>query len=306
VHPIEALRSVTAQGFRAFPWLPWHRPFRRRFNRLFLRLGAPATAVAPLQGKLRITVDLRANSQRDVLYLGSYDAELLACCERLLPPFCTVLDVGANVGLTSLPLARFAGERGGHVPAFEPVPSNLSRLRENIALNGLEELITIWPFGLSAEAGTANISLREDFDAGGTTGNAAIVIDASDARFAVQPIELRALDSLLDEAALSRIDFIKVDIEGHEDFFLAGAQRALAQHAPVVLMEVNKPYYARRGVDLNERVATLAPAYRVLRSERAAYRKWRACDDLAECQRLDNVFLVPAVRFDEVRQKLNG
>jgi FkbM family methyltransferase len=306
VPSIEVLRNVTAQGFRAVPWLPWHRPLRRRFNRLFLRLGAPATAVAPLQEQLRITVDLRASSQRDVLYLGRYDEELLACCQRLLSPGCTVLDVGANVGLTSLPLGRYAEQLGGHVHAFEPVPSNLERLRANIALNRLEASVTVWPIGLSSEPGTARISLREDFDAGGTTGNAAIVIDESDARFALQTIELRPLDALLEDPAFARIDFIKVDIEGHEDFFLAGAQRALAQHRPCLLMEVNKPYYARRGVDLDERVKALAPGYRALRSEGGAYRRWAMCGSLSECQRLDNVFLAPAERADEVARKLNA
>lgn len=259
-----------------------------------------------MQHGLRIAIDLRAKSQLDVFYLGSYDETLVERCTRLLPSGCLVLDVGANVGLTSLPLAHAASALGGHVHAFEPVRRNLERLRSNIALNKLDELITVWPFGLSSATGEAQISLREDFGLGGTTGNAAIVIDQTDHRFDVETIPLRTLDELVADGSLTRVDFAKVDIEGHEDYFLKGAQQTLASLRPIIMMEINKPYYARRGVDLDVELAGLLRGYKVLRSERAEYRQWSEMRSVSECQRLDNVFVVPEERALEITNTLNA
>jgi hypothetical protein len=74
--------------------------------------------------------------------------------------------------------------------------------------------------------------LREDFSRGATTGNAALVIDLDDDRFPSLTVELDTLDSLASGLELDRIDVMKVDIEGHEDFFLRGARNTIAQARP--------------------------------------------------------------------------
>lgn len=303
---LSALRELLAGGLRAVPWLPGHRPIRRRINRTLLALGAEPIAIAPLQSGLKISVDLRTNMQRDVLYVGGYDERLLACCVRLLPSKPVVLDVGANIGLTLLPLAVAARERGGSAHGFEPVPANLDVLHKNVALNKLDSVIKVWPFGLSSEHGQAQISLREDFVSGGASGNASLVIAANESHFATQTIELRTLDEVYESLGCDQIDFMKIDIEGHEDHFLRGAQKTLARHRPILMMEINKPYYARRNVDLDQELPPLLQGFKVLRSEGGHYRHWLEMTSVNECQRLDNVFVVPRDRCAEVLATLNA
>ena len=48
------------------------------------------------------------------------------------------------------------------------------------------------------------------------------------------------------------VNVIKVDIEGHEDYFMKGAKEILRTHRPIVLTEVNKPYYETRKKSLDE------------------------------------------------------
>ncbi len=195
--------------------------------------------------------------------------------------------------------------RGGVLHAFEPVNNNRARLNDNVQLNDLQEVITIWPVGLSSCDGTAAISLREDFEQGGTTGNASLVMTATE-QFATETIALRTLDNMLSEMACARIDLIKVDIEGHEDHFLAGARKTLETLRPIVMMEINKPYYARRGVDLDQALPPLLNGFDVLRSEEGRYQRWMPMGSVTECQRLDNVFVVPKERATAALSILNG
>ncbi|MDB4989998.1 MAG: FkbM family methyltransferase [Myxococcaceae bacterium] len=304
---VNVMRDAAAHGLRSAPWLPQHRGLRRRLNDWFLTCGASPEAIAPLQSGVRIKLDLRALSQRDAFYLGHYDREYIASCTCLLDEGCVVLDVGANVGLTLLPLATRVKALHGHIHAFEPVHENLVRLRANIALNQLESVSSAWPFGLSSQSSSAQISLREDFLAGGRTGNASLVIDVSEGAFATETIELRALDQFARQTSLlARLDLIKVDIEGHEDYFLEGARDTLDKYRPVVAMEVNKTYYGRRGVDLDERLRQVVPDYQMLVSAHGLYRNWRVSESINECKRLDNVLLVPRERLEQVQTRLRS
>ena len=58
---------------------------------------------------------------------------LISAALQLMPPGGPAVDFGADVGFWSVPLAE-----QGHVFAYEPVPSNTERLRDNAALNGVQ------------------------------------------------------------------------------------------------------------------------------------------------------------------------
>ena len=84
---------------------------------------------------------------------------------------------------------------------------------------------------------------------------------------------------------------MKIDVEGHEDACLKGGKDTIRKHRPTILMEVNKPYYRARGVDVNERFAGLVPPdYLVYR---CSGRRWKEIMSFETCDPLDNVFLVP-------------
>jgi hypothetical protein len=109
--------------------------------------------------------------------------------------------------------------------------------------------VRLHQLGLSDRNAVLRISLREDFSGGAETGNAAIVIDNDDSRFECASIPVMPLDDIADSFAIDRLDFVKLDIEGHEDKFLVGARRTIEQFRPIIHMEVNESYYSRRGID---------------------------------------------------------
>jgi hypothetical protein len=86
--------------------------------------------------------------------------------------------------------------------------------------------------------------LRDGF--GTATGNAAIVIEEEDLKFTCMEIQICALDDIFDSFGEVRIDFVKADIEGHEDKFLSGASKVIRRFRPTLYLEINEPYYQRR------------------------------------------------------------
>jgi FkbM family methyltransferase len=193
-------------------------------------------------------VDLRSSTEFYAYYLGDFDTDAIRSALRLIQPDSTILDVGANIGFWSIPMARHV--KGlGCLHAFEPVPANFRRLRENVTRNGLEDTARLHEIGLSDANRSLRISLREDFANGAETGNAAVVIDSLDLQFDCVTVPANRLDDILDSFEISRVDFIKADIEGHEDKFLAGAAKTIRRLRPVLYLEVNNVYYQREGRD---------------------------------------------------------
>ncbi len=246
----------------------------------------------------RMIVDLRAYAECASFYTHDYDTEEIRSVLRMFKSEWVVLDVGANVGFWTVPMTKALGP-GGRVHAFEPVSSNNLRLRENVRLNDLQSITEVYKLGLSDRRATLRISLREDFANGSGTGNASIVIDDSDGRFQCKMIEVDTLDNIFPSLNVKRLDFIKVDIEGHEDRFLNGASSTIGQFRPIIHMEINESYYSRRGLDattLFEEWAKSANYAYALRTSKG----WRLRELRHRKPVIDNALALPAERADEI------
>ena len=138
-----------------------------------------------------------------------------------------VLDVGSHVGIHTRAFANIATK--GKVYAFEPNPQLVSLLLKNTEI--LSSRVIIYPLGVGNKKSTAFIekfSGREKFNAGA----ASLHDTASEADIAVRLI---TIDSL----RLTRVDFIKLDIEGYEPLALMGAKNTISSTRPVVYCEIN-------------------------------------------------------------------
>jgi FkbM family methyltransferase len=296
-----AERVAVAAALRRLP-----RSVTRRIRPL---LGRRYAVGGPLvRGRMRLghdlLLDLRSPVQATAYFSGRYDDVLLTLARRLLDrPGAIAVDVGANIGFWTVPLAATVAERGGQVFAFEPVPANRERLHENVTVNDLRRHVRVLDVALSDRPGSVAVSLREEFLAGSSTGNAAVVIGADDDRFQQTVVTTARLDELPD-VPTDRIGFVKIDVEGHEDQVLRGARETLAEGRPVVLAEWNPVYYRRRRIDPTTAVdATLRPLeYATLRPTRAG---WRLTPGFWSPKELDNLLLVPQERLTEVVDRVS-
>lgn len=144
-----------------------------------------------------------------------------------IPPGGVVVDAGGHIGVFALWAAGRVG-RSGRVLVFEPAPENLVLLRRNVDDNGLSQ-VAVFDCALSDREGRAELYL-----APGRGNPAANTLIASPDRKAVE-VSLRTLDSIASEEKLSRIDLLKIDVEGAELRLLQGAPEALKTVRRVVM-----------------------------------------------------------------------
>ena len=134
-----------------------------------------------------------------------------------------VLDCGANVGL----FVRKALDQGaGLVVAIEPGPENLASLRRNLSAEIASGRVVVYPKGVWDKPDTLTLRIDSQNSAADT-----FVGEHGSASAGIQ-VPLVPIDQLVDELRLTRVDFIKMDIEGAERKALAGARGTLARFRP--------------------------------------------------------------------------
>jgi FkbM family methyltransferase len=165
----------------------------------------------------------------DTLWNGrfGYEPGSLATWSRLATRSATIADVGAHVGYFSMIAALAHPEAKIH--AFEPVDQVHARLSVNIRSNNVQN-VKLYQAGVSSEPGWADISVR--FSGNLLSTGSTLEHAAADAQ--LKRIRLRTLDEVF---ADTRLDLIKIDVEGHEMSVLRGARQVLKRDRPAVLLE---------------------------------------------------------------------
>ena len=123
------------------------------------------------------------------------------------------VDVGANVGTYALALARHVGA-SGKVIAIEPHPVTHARLAFNHAASGSAQVTLV-----AAAAGAADGELLIETD--GDNLGASHIVSGEPSGNAIKVPSLR-LQRILDEAGVTHVDAMKIDVEGYEDRVLTG------------------------------------------------------------------------------------
>lgn len=186
-------------------------------------------------------LDLRDGLQRELAQTGDYEPEVREALLEELRPGDVFVDVGANIGVLSLPIARARPDV--HVFAFEPVTATARKFRETQVRAGIEN-VTLCCFALGADHGL--LQLRRD----PWFGNAdAGVVSAHGIGRLAETVEVRRLDDIAEDLSLCRVDALKVDIEGGEYDALRGMEGLLRSARPrIVVVEVQEALLARAAV----------------------------------------------------------
>ncbi len=145
----------------------------------------------------------------------------------------TVIDCGAYVGEFTLYAARAVGKTG-QVIAFEPDPAAFKRLRENIALNELDNVILI-------NKGVWSEDTALEFSGGDQGAN---FFNQNTANKISYKVPVVSIDSEIERLGIKRIDFIKMDVEGAETEALKGSRVVLKKNSVHLAIA---SYHAVRG-----------------------------------------------------------
>ena len=144
----------------------------------------------------------------------------------------TVIDVGANAGVYTFSAAQRVGSTG-LVLAVEPFSQCVGYLNETCRVNQLD-WVKVCAGAASDRNGTAKLSLSSASEL-----NELISEEEGQTRDAssFEEVECFTLDSLIEQYGVSRVDFLKIDAEGHELQVLKGSDRILTEFAPIILYE---------------------------------------------------------------------
>jgi FkbM family methyltransferase len=156
------------------------------------------------------------------------EEELLEMFLAEINPGDTVFDIGANIGLYTLPAAlKLRGT--GSVYAFEPVPLWFQRLRENIQLNPLSSMSNVFTYnvGLSDKNEMCNLVIKEVQGSGMGSITAKYTNQPHKDKTAVIPVQLFRGDDFLLEKGIPGPNVVKIDVEGAELAVLQGLEKSL-------------------------------------------------------------------------------
>jgi FkbM family methyltransferase len=156
---------------------------------------------------------------------------------RLVSAGARVLDVGANFGAYTALFANFVG-REGEVHAFEPVPLTCEILRRATHRLGLRN-VHVHNLAISDTNDTGFMEIPSFPDGGPNPYQARLVRDfPSRSLSRPVPVRIMRLDDL-SEVIGKTVDFVKIDVEGHEAAVIRGGQRLIERDRPALLMEVS-------------------------------------------------------------------
>jgi FkbM family methyltransferase len=177
-------------------------------------------------------------------FLAGRERALIA---RTVRPGMTAVDVGANIGFHTLTLARAVGF-SGRVHAIEPDPRNFRLLARAVHEAGCTH-VQLHRAAASDHAGTVTLYL-----AAANRGDHRLYA-ADEPRDSVTVATI-VLDAVL--ATESRVDFIKMDVQGAEVAVLRGLGATLESHPDVrILSELSPEMLERAGVDAEDFFAPL-------------------------------------------------
>jgi len=170
---------------------------------------------------------------------------------RYLQPGMRCVDVGASFGVYTMAMARCVGTTG-RVWAFEPTPRTGDYLQNTLELNEATNA-GLTRAALSDRSGTVAFSVGEHSELN------AVAKDTASRNVQVAAM---TLDRAVAEGAWGDIDFIKLDVEGHEREVVAGGAAFFASASPLAMFEIK----AGDRVDLGMLAPFRTLGYRFFRS----------------------------------------
>jgi FkbM family methyltransferase len=133
-----------------------------------------------------------------------------------------VVDAGANIGLFTIKAGRVVGDKG-KVIAIEPDPNILGFLKRNVELNSLRNVVVVSK-GIYSHKGKLRFNVAAEI------GEGSLYEEQLPGMYkptGFVEVEVDTLDNILKELEISKVDFVKMDIEGAEIEALKGMDGVL-------------------------------------------------------------------------------
>ena len=168
----------------------------------------------------------------------NYEAELADFLRARVRPGQCCFDVGANIGIYVMQMARWIAP-GGRIVAFEPNRGSFAVLARHVRMNDLGDRVTLVPLAAGRESGAARLFDDQAGSGlsrlGAANPSIAVAVESTD-------IMLTTIDEYCSTTG-ARPDWILIDVEGYEFDVLAGAVETIRRYRPGVIVELHPHLY---------------------------------------------------------------
>lgn len=223
----------------------------------YMILGRPSAAIKQLEVETEIdgaqfVFDLTDGLDRHC-FLGTYESAMRAEVNDLLGNGGMLVDIGANLGIYSVPRAV----KGSRVVAIEALPSTAARLSRNWEQNSSRRSGDLRLVNAAASASNGTLTLHAgDLSRQGGTASARATTGADAIEVPALP-----LDEILSEEQVIHPAAWKIDVEGHEMQVLEGARDSLGRLKPDwVAVEIVDEFLRQAGASGNAIVELMREA----------------------------------------------
>lgn len=186
-----------------------------------------------IRSGINYKITLREGIDLSLFLFGSFQKHVFSNKFIKNKNFSVIFDIGANIGAITLPLAKHY--RNAVIYAFEPTKYAHEKLKTNIELNpNLKNRIKVVNAFVSnkegkAEQTAAYSSWKVDGSPVDHPIHGGILQEATDIQVTV--------DSFVKQNNITKVDFIKIDVDGHEFEILEGAEQTLINSRPFIIFE---------------------------------------------------------------------
>lgn len=250
-------------GSRAKWYLTASRGWANRWPRVIPGAGIPYRLIPALTGLgvlpgpvlvevepgLHMILDPSDLVAQNILVDGAWEPQSTAILTEHIPNGGVFVDVGAHIGYYTLKGAMKAGSNG-KVISVEPNPQTLKILRKNLQSNSFQN-ITLKEVAASDKETTLDFYVVRGINTGMASISQANA-GRSESDLNIVKVPARPLDAILSELGVSRVDVIKLDIEGAEAIALRGAVGTLRRFRPALLLEWDDPQLRQLGSSTRE------------------------------------------------------
>jgi FkbM family methyltransferase len=199
---------------------------------------------------IKYEVDLSEGIELSLYLFGNFQEHVINNSFYALKKSDVVFDIGTNVGLMTLQFAQLVPE--GKVYSFEPTHYALQRLKRNLELNPeLAKRVEVTNTFISAKSETApNIVAFSSWKVNGESDSSNHPVHLGTPK-STEGVPSITLDDFVKMKNIGRINFIKIDTDGHEYEVFQGARETLRKLRPFVVFEIGLYVLEEKKIDYN-------------------------------------------------------
>ena len=166
-----------------------------------------------------------------IFFFGEYEKGTNHVLAEYVKKGHVVLELGANLGSETLIVSRLVGSEG-HVYGFEPNPYTFKRLQRNIEINGISN-VDIYELAIGENNTEIYFNIYPE-NSSNPGMSSKYVENPCTKKINVKQV---TIDSFMQQHNITKLDFLKLDIQGAEIDALNGARNTIAKYRPIIFAE---------------------------------------------------------------------